>query len=370
MANKPLLATPARALNSDGRIITRLLIALILTVVVVGVITRFTTGPLNSSFTTFVTIFLGIFIEAVPFLVAGSAVSGLIEVFVGPNSMARFIPRNPFAAAFVGTLLGFTFPVCECGVVPVTRRLYQKGLPLSVGVAFLLAAPVINPIVLLGTYTAFGWGPVLVGRFAFTILIAFIVGLLFTLARPDEVLLPQTADDLQVAPLSEAAHDHTGHDHAGHDHAGRDHAGHDHERPSIGVVDRFWRALRIGSEDFIDMARYLIIGSMLAAGMQTVVPQTTLLALGSGPLISVLVMMALAFVLSVCSTVDAFLALSFVNTFTTGSILSFLVFGPMVDIKSALMFLSVFRRRVVFYLILLPFALSLLIGVFLNLNVW
>lgn len=361
MANKSLPVTPTRALNSDGRIITRLLIALILIVVAVSVITRFTTGPLNSRFTTFVTIFLGIFIEAVPFLVAGSAVSGLIEVFIGPNSMARFVPRNPFTAAFVGALLGFTFPVCECGVVPVTRRLYQKGLPLSVGVAFLLAAPVVNPIVLLGTYTAFGWGPVLVGRFAFTILIAFIVGLLFTLARPEEVLLPQTADDLHSGPQPQAACDHA---HHGHDHD------HDHERPSAGVVDRFWRALRIGGEDFMDMARYLIIGSMLAAGMQTVVPQTTLLALGSGPLISVLVMMALAFVLSVCSTVDAFLALSFVNTFTTGSILSFLVFGPMVDIKSALMFLSVFRRRVVLYLILLPFTLSLLIGVFLNLNVW
>ena len=115
------------------------------------------------------------------------------------------------------------------------------------------------------------------------------------------------------------------------------------------------------------MARYLIIGSLLAATMQTLVPQSTLLALGSGPIISVVLLMVLAFVLSVCSTVDAFLALSFVNSFTTGSILGFLVFGPMVDVKSSLMFLGVFRRRIVGYLILLPLLLSLVVSVFVNL---
>jgi uncharacterized membrane protein YraQ (UPF0718 family) len=128
-------------------------------------------------------------------------------------------------------------------------------------------------------------------------------------------------------------------------------------------------ALRIAGDDFLDMSRYLIVGSMLAATMQTIVPQSALLAVGQGPVVSVLVMQALAFVLSICSTVDAFLALAFVGTFTTGSIVSFLVFGPMVDIKSALMFLSVFRRRAVGYLILLPFLLSLLAGVWWNFNI-
>jgi uncharacterized membrane protein YraQ (UPF0718 family) len=98
------------------------------------------------------------------------------------------------------------------------------------------------------------------------------------------------------------------------------------------------------------------------------VPQAALLALGSGPLLSVLVMMLLAVLLSICSTVDAFVSLAFVGTFTTGSILSFLVFGPMVDIKSALLYLQVFRRRTVFYMILLPFLMVVLASVFINLN--
>ncbi|MBK8987986.1 MAG: permease [Chloroflexi bacterium] len=331
---------------------TRLLVALlVLTAVVIG-LTRFTTGPIYDRFQTFTTIFLGIFIEAVPFLLAGSIVSGLIEIFIDRDMLTRLVPRRAAAAALTGALMGFAFPVCECGVVPVTRRLYQKGLPLSVGVAFLLAAPVVNPIVILSTYAAFGWGPVLIGRVVFSVLIAFAAGLLFTLAAPQEVLLPATLD-----------HDDDHHHH----HADGEVCDVESGEQGGKGHGRFWQALAVGGDDFMDMVRYLIVGSMMAAAMQTLVPQSTLLALGSGPVISVVVMMVLAFVLSICSTVDAFLALSFVNTFTTGSILSFLVFGPMVDIKSSLMFLGVFRKRAVLYLIFLPMALSLLMGVAINL---
>lgn len=77
--------------------------------------------------------------------------------------------------------------------------------------------------------------------------------------------------------------------------------------------------------------------------------------------------MALAIVLSICSTVDAFVVLGFVGTFSPGAILAFLVFGPMVDIKSTLMYLSVFRKRAVFYIILLSFGMSFLAGLLVNL---
>ena len=125
----------------------------------------------------------------------------------------------------------------------------------------------------------------------------------------------------------------------------------------------------MAGDDFLDMGRFLIAGALLAAMMQTVVPQSTLLAVGQGPIISVFVMMALAFILSVCSTVDSFIALAFSGAFTTGSLFGFLVFGPMVDIKSSLLFLGVFRRRTVLYLILLPLALVAVIGVFWNVQV-
>lgn len=291
-------------------------------------------------FQTFVTVFLSLFIEAAPFLLAGSIVSGIIAVYVDQGILERFVPRHPLTAALTGAGLGFVFPVCECGVVPVTRRLYGKGLPLPVGIAFLLAAPVINPVVLFSTFAAFGWGPVLWGRFGFSILVAFIVGLIFHLARPQEILLPQT-----LAARGIPTHDH----------------------PRTGP--RIWQALALAGDDFLDMARYLIVGSMLAALMQILVSQSTLLAIGQSPFISVFALTFLAFILSVCSTVDAFIALAFSSTFTTGSLFGFLVFGPMVDVKSSLLFLSVFRRRTVLYLILLPFALVTVIAVFWNVQV-
>lgn len=337
--------SPPRPGTTSRQLLLRWLLGMALLAALAWGIPLFGPEWLSARFQIFVTIFMGIFIEAVPFLLAGSVVSGLIEQFVDKGLVARLVPKRPLPAAFVGALLGFTFPVCECGVVPVTRRLYQKGLPMSVGIAFLLAAPVVNPIVLLSTYAAFGWGPVLIGRFVFTVLIAFGVGLLFSFAKPEDVLRSDAQLDI---------HDH----------------GHDHALPAYtSLRDRLWQALAIGGDDFMDMARYLILGSMLAAAMQTLVPQSALLALGGGPVLSIVVLMVLAFVLSICSTVDAFVALSFVNSFTPGSILAFLVFGPMVDIKSALMFLGVFKRRVVGYLIILPLLLTLLITVFLNLNV-
>lgn len=296
----------------------------------------------------FSTRFLGIFIEAAPFLLLGTLASGLIDAFVTPEDITRWVPRNRFGATVVGSLLGFAFPVCECGVVPVVRRLYTKGLPMSVGVAFLLAAPVINPVVLVSTYVAFGFGPVLIGRFVITLLVAVTVGLVFALAgRPQDVLRPQSlspvmggADD--IIPLYP-------------------------RRKSLGEGLR--AALKLAGDEFFEMGRYMIIGTAVAATLQTFVSQQGLEALGSGPVTSVLAMQALAFLLSVCSTVDAFLALAFAGIFTTGSILAFLTFGPMVDIKSTLMFAGVFKGRVVLYLILLPLLLTMWIGIWLNLNV-
>lgn len=294
------------------------------------------------TFTIFTTRFLGIFIEAVPFLLLGTVVSGLIETFVSRQDLVRLMPRSPVAATLGGVFLGMVFPVCECGVVPVTRRLFAKGLPLSVGVAFLLAAPFMNPIVFASTFIAFGFGPVFIGRFVITAVVAFAVGLIFALsARPRDVLLPET-----LLP-----------------------AGMDIEVPEQRRLgQRVYGAFNLATVEFFDMGRFLVVGCVLAAALQTLVSQDALLAVGTGPVLSVIVMQIFAFVLSVCSTVDAFLALAFTTTFTTGSILAFLSFGPMVDIKSTMMFLGVFKRRVVLYLIILPFLMNLLAGIWVNLS--
>jgi uncharacterized membrane protein YraQ (UPF0718 family) len=346
-----VVSSPAAPVVSTSALRLLLLLLLLGFAIVIG--DNGLTGSVGDRFQTFVTIFLSIFIEAVPFLLAGAIVAGLIEVFVSPEVLTRFVPRQPILAALTGGAMGMLFPVCECGVVPVTRRLYQKGLPRSVGIAFLLAAPVVNPVVVVSTYAAFGWGPLLYARLGFTFLIASAIGLIFYLADPSEILLPET-----LASTSSAHH----HAHA-HGH------GHHHDDLDRSPGEGLWQALGIAGDDFLDMARYLIAGSLLAAGMQTLAPQSALLALGGSPFTSIVAMMALAFVLSVCSTVDAFLALAFTNSFPPAAILAFLVFGPMVDIKSSLMFLRVFKRRAVAYLILLPFMATLVVTLYLSLNV-
>lgn len=319
--------------------------------------------PLPDLLQNYVTIFLGIFIEAAPFLLLGSLAAGLIAEFVTPDDIARFFPRGRVVGSVAGALLGMIFPVCECGVVPVVRRLYQKGFPISAGIAFLLGAPVLNPIVIASTYAAFGFGPIFWGRIAFTLLIAAGVGLVFSVA-PNfaRIVAPRS-----LAPIA-----------GGVDERRAQSAGSKGEglpppianpprSPSVAL--RLQNAFGIATDEFFDMGRYLIIGTLIATTLQTLVPQQALIGIGRGAVTSVIALQMLAFVLSVCSTVDAFLALSFVNTFTVGSIIAFLVFGPMVDIKSTLLYLNVFRPRVVFYIVALCFLSALLIGVFINLNV-
>ncbi len=286
----------------------------------------------------FATVFLGIFVEAVPYLLLGTLASGLVEIFLDRDQMSKWVSHRPVAAAVGGAFMGMIFPVCECGVVPLTRRLFHKGMPLSAGIAFLLAAPVLNPIVVLSTAAAFGWGQMLFWRMAVSLVIAVVVGLVFSVEK-DAVNV--------LRPVMTIEHEHQ------------------HDLPKT-FVEKIRAALLIAADEFFEMGRYLIIGAALAAGLQTFVAQSVLLSISGGPVLSVLVMIGLAVLLSICSTVDAFVALGFVGTFSFGSILSFLVFGPMVDIKSIIMYSQVFRKRAVSYLVIIPFLMSLLAGIVFN----
>ncbi|MEO1444483.1 MAG: permease, partial [Chloroflexota bacterium] len=323
--------------------------------VLVAVLLLSETGQgFSAQFAVFRTRFLGIFIEAVPFLLLGAAVSGLIGAFVTADSLAAYLPRNRYMATTTGAMLGFVFPVCECGVVPVARRLINKGMPPSMAISFLLAAPFMNPVVFAATYTAFGFGQVFFLRFIVTLIVAVTVGLLFAaFGRTEKIVLPQHLAAIRGASVDV-------------DHVHVD-TSHIELKNTATIISKLQNALHSAIEDFFDMARYLIIGCILAALMQTVIPQGALQSLGSGNISSVLTLQATAFILSVCSTVDSFLALAFVGTFSTGSIVAFLTFGPMVDIKSTMMFLGVFPRRVVAILIALPFAMTFMAGVLINL---
>ena len=330
-------------------------VVLVVAAVAVAIWLRWLVAPggvgLPAQLSNLTTIFLGIFMEASAFLLFGTLASGLVETFTNEESLARLVPRAPLPGAVVGACLGLLFPICECGTVPLSRRLMTKGLPLPVTVAFLLSAPMFNPIVIASTLTAFGLGPVFFCRIGLTLLIGVVTGLAFSVeARPERVLRPAVwaaiGRGADVRPS---------------------------DAPSRGLFRRVpWRAglqntASIALDEFYEMGPYLVSGALLAATVQTFIPQAVVLALGSGPVSSVAALMTLAVLLSVCSTVDAFIARTFVGTFAGGAIIGFLVFGPMIDIKSTLMFLSVFRSRAVAYLVLLPLGFTLLAAVTINL---
>jgi hypothetical protein len=330
----------------------------------------------------FSSVFLGIFIEAVPFLLLGTIASGLVEVFVDKDKLKNFFPKSKFLAALYGSFLGLVFPVCECGVVPLARRLFKKGLPIPTGVAFLLATPVINPIVLFSTYSAFGFGKVFFLRIAFSLMISLVLALVFSSAEKKEDVLRDSVVQASQENHIDYEHDHD-HDHD-HDSCEDDHCAchahiaceddhchcHAHIGDDQGMPNSIWRKLRrvleVCLDELFEIGRFLIIGAMIAALMQTFVPQSTLLSLGRGPLLSVLAMMILAFVLSICSTVDSFVALGFVNTFSLGSVLAFIVFGPVVDIKSILLYARVFKTRAVVWMVVIITLMSLVQSVFMN----
>ncbi|MFJ7727979.1 permease [Neobacillus sp. NPDC097160] len=281
---------------------------------------------LPQSFLQMNTIFISILIEALPFVTLGVLISGIIQIFVTEEMIAKIMPKNRVLAVIFASFLGILFPSCECGIVPIVSRLVSKGVPISAGIAFMLTAPIINPVVLFATYIAFGsdW-KMAIYRGIGAIIVAIVTGVFI-------------AYRYKGNPFKENYHHH-----------------HHHEKTTFWKKVR--RTLEHAVEEFFSMGKYLVIGSLIAAAVQTYVKTSTLVSIGHGPASSSFVMMALSFILSLCSEADAFIASSFRTTFSTGSLLAFLVFGPMVDIKNLMMMLATFKKRLVFMIVAAVFAL-------------
>ncbi|GHI00832.1 permease [Neobacillus kokaensis] len=265
------------------------------------------------------TIFLSILIEALPFVLIGVLIAGVIQVFVTEEHIRRWIPNNKYLAIIMSCVIGALFPACECGIVPIIRRLVGKGVPIYAAIGFMLTGPLINPIVIASTYMAFGNDVKIAGLrmglgFIIAMIVAFVVSLIFK------------GKQLKASVPSAQSHSHP------------------IKEP---FSTRFWNTLIHSIDEFFDMGKYLIIGAFLAAFVQTYLPAKTLLEAGSGTVSSIAIMMGMAYVLSLCSEADAFIGASFSSFFPTSAILSFLILGPMMDLKNTLMMLSVFRGRFV-----------------------
>ncbi|KGL46474.1 permease [Paenilisteria newyorkensis] len=322
---------------------------------------------LPDSFLQMNTIFISIMIEALPFVLIGVFIAGFIQMFISEAFIAKIIPKNRFLAVIVGSVIGVLFPSCECGIVPIVRNLIAKGVPLHAGIAFMLTAPIINPVVLFSTYVAFGstWEVPLL-RVLGSLVVAMVVGNAIAYfykgeGLKEKFLLYETAGErrekaeapavMAIAGMGGAVASGTAHTmpmETAHQH----HHDHSHDDAKMPMKDRIWHTLQHAVDEFFSVGKFLVFGALLAAVMQRYIKTSTLVSIGHGPVLSILLMMVLAFVLSLCSEADAFIGASFRSVFSTQSIVAFLVFGPMLDIKNLMMMLATFKAKFVAFIVI------------------
>lgn len=311
-----------------------------------------TSPSVEQSVQNFILIFLSILWEALPFIVLGALIAGILEELVPQQLVSKFIPRSRTLAIMIGGLLGILFPMCECGIIPVMRRLLRKGVPLSCCVAYLLAGPIINGVVMLSTFAAFygqqnalnssGQPAYQIGglgmmslRMFFGYLVAmgtsFIVEWQYR-KHGSKLLAPLAVADTEKGQTKDGG---------------------------IGLTDEppktwFQKISNISEtalHDFVDITVFLILGALLAAGSRQLLSHDTVEALSRDkPVLAIGMMMGLAIVLCLCSEADAFVAASFVSL-RPASKLAFLVLGPMLDFKLFGMYTRIFRQRLIWTII-------------------
>jgi len=304
-----------------------------------------------------------ILLEALPFVLIGTFISSLIQLFVTEETIIRVLPKNNFLRLVFSALIGLIFPVCECAIIPITRSLIKKGMPVGPAIAFMIATPIVNPVVLLSTKNAFTMMPSMfiyrgVAGFIGAILIGLLVG------KNKQSVLLETEYNSACSCVEE-------HGHAHHNHTAACSCGeHQHEHKKL----TFWSALKQifahTNAELQSVGMYLTFGAIIATAMQLYIPREVLFSMGNGRIVSILVMMLLAFVLSLCSEADAFIASTFMLQFSSASVLAFLITGPMIDIKNTMMMLGAFKRKfvvkVISVILIVCFVIALIASLFMG----
>lgn len=285
------------------------------------------------------TLALSVLIEALPFVVLGVLLSIVVQVWLPADAIERWLPANPWARRAVLSLLGMLIPVCECGNVPFARGLMMRGLAPAEAMTFLMAAPIVNPIVIVTTHAAFGWDSgILIMRLVGGYLIANLIGWLYSRHPDPQSMLTQHF----VATCERVTHE--------------------YGTPTRRSLTQFLIELRA-------VMPALVIGSAVAGAVQVLIPRDVLLSIGSNPVLSIVTMMALAIVVAICSNVDSFFALSFAATFSPGAIVAFLLVGPLVDIKMLALLRTTFTARVLGGMVAVVLLCAFVIGIGVNLFV-
>lgn len=277
---------------------------------------------------------MSIFFEALPFLLLGSLISSIIEVFISDEKMARMIPKNPILGSIVGIFLGFFLPACDCTVIPVSKRLLKKKVPVNVAISFMLASPIINPVVLLSTYTAFySTNPSIFWyRLIFGIIISLIIGMIMGIIFKDSVTINDSEHDCE--DNCECCH-------------------HEDENKFLSIIKHT-------ATDMYDVVKYLMFGAIIASVIQVLLPRSILSMFNSNQILGIITLMIFAYLISLCSTSDSFVGKSLLSSFGESSVMAYLLLGPMIDIKNTVVLLGNYNKKFVITLITLIFILVLI----------
>lgn len=278
-------------------------------------------------------IFISIFFESLPFLLLGAFLSSMIETYVSNETMAKMIPKNKILGSIVGVCLGFFLPACDCAVIPVSKRLLKKKVPINVAVSFMLASPIINPVVLLSTYYAFYrtnpeifWYRLLLG-IIISLVIGIIIGIIF---GKKEIITNNLDDDNCHCHETNNCHHH-----------------HHHKSIKNNILNIFKHT----AYDMFEVVKYLMFGAFIASLVQVLLPRNILEIFNNNNLLSIIILMIFAYLISLCSTSDSFVGKSLLSSFTKSSILAYLLLGPMIDIKNTVVLLGNYKKSFVISLI-------------------
>lgn len=291
------------------------------------------TGSVNDAFM----LTFSVIVESLPFLILGVGLSAIVQAYVPASWFVRFLPSNKTIRRSILSLLGVLFPVCECGNLPMSRGLIRKGLRTSESVTFLLAAPVLNPITVVTTIQAFGWNWWIIGsRILGGFIIANFIGWFVENRMKENSLLTESfAASCEIPEISEKKN----------------------------VRSLLWNV----QHELIELFPTLVIGATIAGLVQVAVKREWLVSVGSDTIFSVFAMLALAIIVSICSNVDSFFALSFASTFTSGALVTFLLASPLIDFKMIALMRTTFSNRLVVVIIAITVLFSITIGMGVNL---
>ena len=274
----------------------------------------------------FASIFTSIVLEAIPFIILGSLISAIIQTCVSEKVISKLIPNSSIMGYLGAALTGLVFPVCECAIVPITRRLIKKGVPLGFGITFMLSVPIINPVVIMSTYYAFYDKQSMVilriiGGFAASIIIGIIVNYI---EKDNECLTKDFIYSNSYCDCSCCSN-------------------FESSNKIVAIIEHTNR-------EFLDIMGYLIFGAFISSFFQIAVSRGSINFTSENKIIGIIIMMLLGFILSLCSEVDAFVGKSFLTNYSLSGVLAFLLLGPMLDLKNLIMLMGAFKKSFVFKL--------------------